>query len=94
METFGIHYGLGTPHVGAQGYQLAVDVALRHIVGIYNRHLAYAGTHKHLGGIATYPAGSHNQHRSIAQALHRIEPEQTLRTVVPTLISRICGIIP
>ena len=69
------------PHSLRGGWQLAVDVALAHAVGVDHRDVPDARAHKAFGAPAAHAAHAEKQHVRLFQALQRIGTEEELCTV-------------
>ena len=56
--------------------ELAIEVALAHAVGIYNRHPPDACAAELLGGIGAHAAQPNNQHMTLRQTVHPLLSEE------------------
>ena len=75
--------GFQTAYGSMRGRELAVDIRGLHGIGIYKRHLANAGTAKHLSSIGSHTSDANHKDVGTTQALHLIGAKKLFRSLLP-----------
>ena len=76
-------FGLGQPHGGAQGLELAVDVALGDEVGVYERERADTGAAERFGAPGAHAAQPDDRDARAHKPLRRRAAQQHLHALRP-----------